>query len=98
MFFRRAQRMRCVEHIVVALRSFQKGEHDEAWHIFEMRLAREPDLLEVALASPSPPESLHRMNMRELRRKAMARLAFSRGPPLFLVRLPQFQLSGVKKP
>jgi hypothetical protein len=51
-------------------------EHDEAWHIFEMRLAREPDLLEVALGSPSHPESIHRMNMLELRRKAMARLAF----------------------
>src|SRR5690349_16971136 len=60
MLFRPPQRMRGIEHIAVALRSLQKMEDDEARHVFEMRLAREPHLFEVALGSFFHLESIHR--------------------------------------
>ncbi len=49
-----------VEHMVVALRTFQQMKDDESRHLVQMRLARQPDLLEVVLRTLLHFEPVHR--------------------------------------
>src|SRR5262249_35876527 len=51
--------MRGIEHVVLALGALQKVEDNEARHVFEMRLAREPDLLEIAFGALLHLEPIH---------------------------------------
>jgi len=45
--------------VVLALGALQKVENNEARHVFEMRLAREPDLLEITFRALLHLEPIH---------------------------------------
>jgi hypothetical protein len=57
---RAPDRVRSVEHMVVALGPFQEMKGDESRYAIEMAVAREPDLLKIMLRPFPDLESIHR--------------------------------------
>src|SRR5690606_20700031 len=53
------ERVRGIEHVILALGALQQVEHDEAGHLAQVRLASGPDLLEVMLAPRLHLEAIH---------------------------------------
>src|SRR5262249_45310559 len=52
-------RVRRIQRVVVQFRPPEKVEFREARHLVEMSVARQPDMLEVGLASPNDLETVH---------------------------------------
>ena len=51
--------MRCIEHVILGFGPFEQMELDKAGHLLQMRIARQPDLLECVLGALSDAKAIH---------------------------------------